>query len=205
MTQIRFGKAPARRDPRNFPLMAMLRAVTLPSSWDIDAKTPGCPLRMYGNDWYGDCVIAARANQTMRFEKAEQGRWLNITDKEVTDEYFRETGGPDVGLVYLDSLSRWRKAGWVVGGKTYKIQSYAEATGPYRDQQVKALVYANAGAQVGIEVPQSAVEQFDAGRAWTVVSGPKARNLLGGHAIYVVGYNPTGPICHTWARRQQMT
>ena len=76
------------------------------------------PLRYFLNDSLGDCVIAARANQTLRFEAAEQKKVLNITDAEVKREYLKEAGGADSGLVMLDSLNLWRKSGWKAAGKT---------------------------------------------------------------------------------------
>ena len=36
------------------------------------------------------------------------------TDQDVLTEYFKETGGPDHGLVILDSLNEWRQLGWRV-------------------------------------------------------------------------------------------
>jgi hypothetical protein len=40
--------------------------------------------------------------------RIEQGSVVMITDKDVTREYFKETGGPDAGLVVLDSLKAWQ-------------------------------------------------------------------------------------------------
>jgi hypothetical protein len=49
---------------------------------------------MFGNDVHGDCVIAGRAHQTLRFEDIEQGSVLMITDKEVLKEYSRRRADP---------------------------------------------------------------------------------------------------------------
>ncbi len=46
--------------------------------------------------------MAGRARQTLRFEDIEQGSVLMISDKDVLREYFKETGGPDTGLIVLD-------------------------------------------------------------------------------------------------------
>jgi hypothetical protein len=59
---------------------------------------------MFANDQYGDCVMAGRAHQTLRFELAEQKKVIAISDEDVTREYFQETGVADSGLVVLDSL-----------------------------------------------------------------------------------------------------
>src|SRR5208283_2701894 len=62
-------------------------------------------------------------------------------------------------------------------------------------------VYLLYGAYIGIQVPQSAMDQFNAGQPWTIVLGSP---IEGGHCIYIVGYNATGPVCITWGKKQQM-
>src|SRR4051794_36306669 len=110
----KLGKAAAKKDKRNLKFASVLRAAApkLPSSYDFDAAHPGIPTPMFANDTYGDCVIAGRAHQTLRFEDVEQGSVPTITDQAVVKEYLKETGGPDSGLVVLDSLNEWRSAGW---------------------------------------------------------------------------------------------
>ncbi len=119
----KLGKAAAKKDKRNLKFATLLRATTpaLPDNYDFDVAHSGIPTPMFGNDVHGDCVIAGRAHQTLRFEDIEQGSVLMIEDKDVLKEYFKETGGPDGGLVVLDSLNEWRHNGWKVGKHTYKI------------------------------------------------------------------------------------
>src|SRR5215475_14068031 len=124
----KLGKAAAKKDKRNLKFKTLLRAgaPALPASYDFDVAHPGIPTPMFGNDTHGDCVIAGRAHQTLRFEVIEQGSVLMIVDKDVLNEYFKEIGGPDSGLVVLDSLNEWRHRGWKVGKHTYLIQAFAE-------------------------------------------------------------------------------
>ena len=123
---IKFGKAPAKRDSRNLKLSAILKAPPpLPAEYDFDVTHNGIPTPMFGNDYYSDCVIAGRAHQTLRFEMAEQGVLVSITDKEVLREYLKETGGDDTGLVVLDSLKLWRKPGWRAAKQRFKIKAFA--------------------------------------------------------------------------------
>ena len=92
----KLGKAPATKDSRNLKLATLLKAVPrLPKVYDFDLAHPGIPTPIFGNDVHGDCVIAGRAHQTLRFEDIEQGSVLMISDKDVLKEYFKETGGPD--------------------------------------------------------------------------------------------------------------
>ena len=202
----KLGKAAAKRDKRNFKFAALLKAVpTLPPSYDFDTKHTGIPTPMFANDELGCCVISGRAHQTLRFERIEQDSDLMITDTDVKKEYFKETGGPDSGLVVLDSLSLWRHKGWKVGKHTYKIQAYAEVDRSNSDM-VRQAVFADVGAGIGVSLPKSAQNEIQTGQPWATTTGPgSAPNSWGGHYVFVCGYTPAGPVCVTWGRKQQMT
>jgi hypothetical protein len=202
----RLGKAAAKRDARNFKFAMLLKAApALPPSYDFDTKHSGIPTPMFANDTLGCCVISGRAHQTLRFEDIEQGSVLMISDSDVTREYFKETGGPDSGLVVLDSLSLWRKNGWKVGKRTYHIQGYAEVDRSKRNA-VRQAIFADVGVGIGVELPLSAQGEIDAGQPWATTSGPgSAVGSWGGHYVFVVGYTKKGPVCVTWGRKQQMT
>jgi hypothetical protein len=202
----KLGKAEAKRDGRNLKMAVLLRAAArAPEAYDFDTAHPGIPTPMFANDVYGDCVIAGRAHQTLRFEDIEQGSRLMITDKDVTKEYFRETGGRDTGLVVLDSLKRWRKDGWKVGRHTYWIQAFAEID-PIDHAEMRQSIFADVGVGIGVNLPLTARDQVQAGQPWRVESGARAKpGTWGGHYVYVCGYNRMGPVCVTWGRKQQMT
>ena len=112
----KLGKAPAKRDRRTLKFAALLKGrVALPKQYDFDQQHPGIPTPMFANDQYGDCVMAGRAHQTLRFELAEQKQVIAIIDQDVTREYFQETGGADTGLVVLEfarGVAKKRLDGW---------------------------------------------------------------------------------------------
>jgi hypothetical protein len=186
----KLGKAPAKKDRRNLKFSGLLQAAppTLPDTYDFDTSHAGIPTPMFGNDTHGDCVIAGRAHQTLRFEDIEQGSVLMIKDADVLKEYFKETGGPDTGLVVLDSLSEWRHKGWKVGKHTYKIRAYAEIAFT-NHEEVRQGIFADVGVGLGLQLPNSAKVQIQTGQPWEVTSG----------------HTPSGPVCVTWGRKQQMT
>ena len=202
----KLGKAPARRDRRNLLFRRVLkRAPALPREYDFDREHPGTPTPMFRNDTYGDCVIVGRAHQTLRFEALEEGKRITITDKEVLDEYFKETGGEDTGLVVLDSLKLWRKRGWKAAGSRYKIKAFAEIKPESRDE-IRSAVYLDLGVGLGLWLPLSAQGQIEAGKPWDAVTGPAGEpGSWGGHYVYVPAYKVAGPVCVTWGMKQAMT
>lgn len=203
---LKLGKAPAQRDTRNLKLASILKApVVAPAEYDFDVAHPGVPTPMFANDTYGDCVIAGRAHQTLRFELKEQHKLIAISDKDVLKEYLGETGGVDSGLVVLDSLREWRKQGWHVAKHTYKIQVFSEVDRSAHGE-VKGAIYLDLGVGLGLSLPLSAQTQIQAGKPWDVVTGPTGKvGSWGGHYVYVSGYTKKGPVCVTWGRKQAMT
>lgn len=201
---LKLGKKEAKRDQRNFKMSALLTkaAADVPASYNFDNKHRNIPVPMFGNDQYGDCVIAGRAHQTLRFEHLEQGGILPITDKEVIDEYFRESGGQDTGLYILDSLNEWRKQGWTAAGKNYKIKAFAEVN-PADLLEVKRTIWSDIGIMTGFALPDTFWDEFNKGKAWSKTTMPP--NPYNGHCVLITGYTKTYLTCITWARRQRMT
>jgi len=201
----KLGKLPKRIDKRTLQLKKFLvkkNLPPLPITCDVDSSYPFLVNNhMYANDRYGDCVIAGRAHQTLRFEAFEENKQIEITDQEVMDEYFSETGGFDTGLDMLTSLNLWRRNGWTAASKHYDVHVYAEIDKLAHDELKYSVLLFN-GAYTGFLVPQSAIDQFERGQTWTVVSGSP---VVGGHCVYIKGYNEIGPVCVTWGKNQQMT
>ena len=203
---VRFGKRKAKHDDRNLMFAALLKAPpALPTEYDFDVAHHGIPTPMFGNDEYGDCVIAGRAHQTLRFEKAEQNKLVKISANDVLHEYFNQTGGADSGLVVLDSLKEWRSKGWLAAKRRYKIKAFAQIN-QARRVEIKRAVYMDIGVGLGLSLPDAALTQFYAGKPWAVNGGKAGKpNPNNGHYVYVPGYTKSGPVCVTWGRKQQMT
>jgi hypothetical protein len=202
----KLGKAAAVRDKDTVAFVQLLRAAkALPTKYDFDTAHAGIPTPMFGNDALGDCVIAGRAHQTLRFEDIEQGSVLMIKDADVTKEYFKQTGGADNGLVVLDSLKLWQAKGWKVGSKNYKIRAFASID--FKNHtQVKQAIFSDVGIGLGVQLPTAAQAQIQTGQPWSVTTGPDAKpGSWGGHYVFVPGYTKLGPVCVTWGRKQQMS
>jgi hypothetical protein len=203
----KLGKKKPKIDKRTFKLAALLKPKVpkAPAEWDFDMDHPAIPTPMFGNDVHGDCVIAGRAHQTLRFEEIEQNAKLAITDTDVLREWHRENGNSEDGLVVLDALNMWRQKGWKACGKKYSIAAFA-AIDRKDHSEVKTAIYLLTGAGMGMQVPKSAMQQIQVGKPWDVVAGPSGvPGPNDGHYVYLCGYTKTGPVCVTWGRKQQMT
>jgi len=209
---LRLGKLPARYDRRNLRLATFLKALPpIPPAVDVDQLlSVPVPVPMFANDEWGDCVIAGRAHQTLRFEAFEQDKALAITDQEVLEEYWRQGGGdavsrPDNGLYLLDSLKAWRKPGWQAAGSHYDIYAFAEIS--RRDpQEIMAAIYLLRGVYAGFALPLSARAQLDRGQCWYPVTGQGfGPGSWGGHCMYLCGYSHVGVTAVTWGKKQLMS
>jgi hypothetical protein len=221
------GKLPATKDLHTLQLKTVLQELPpIPDTFDVDESLDGIiPNPMFANDAWGDCVIAARAHMTRRFEMYEQGKVLNITDSDVLHEYWMEQGAkptykfrfcklttnwpdqPNNGLNMLNSLKAWRK-GWECAGHKYNIYTFGEVD--HHDHElVKAVIYLLNGCYFGFLVPQF-IWDIPIGEPWHTIGKPPFI-IDGGHAVYspkyekLAGYNEVGPVCVTWGRLQQMT
>jgi hypothetical protein len=161
---------------------------------------------------------------TLRFELFEQGQVLNILDKNVTDEYFSESGGKDSGLYLLDSLKCWRDNGWRIGQSqvirlhgcwrklfpptnlnSYYIYAFG-AIEPRHHEDVKATCYLLNGVYVGVALPNTAKNQV----IWAAEGDPEKdadskRFSWGGHCVYITAYDAEGLTCVTWGSKKRMT
>jgi len=203
----KLGKLAPKLDSRNikFQFILPVELPPPPPEYDVDFDNQDIwplPLPTWSNLTYGDCVMAARANMTLRLERLEQGGLIPLTEKEVVDEYFRESGGEDSGLYILDSLKSWRSEGWIAGGQRLNIFAFAEIN--HRDHdQVKHGVHLLSGLITGAWLPKSCLDQIERKEIWSIVDGPDER--AGGHCMWVIGYTHTGPVFLTWGQRQVAT
>jgi len=209
MTQeLKFGKLPPKIDERTIRLSSIIKRELLPplpERYDVDEALNGIDdNRMFANDKYGCCVISAQAHQTFRFEKFEQGKQIDITDQEVVDEYFEQTGGADRGLILLLSLKHWRNSGWLVGGRNYTIYAFASVDWKNHDE-VCHCIHLLRGVDLGMNVYQKDIDQFNADEPWHLTGNDG--ELRGGHGIYLQNYerDDIGITCTTWGRKQPMT
>lgn len=163
-------------------------------------KTPPEAIQMYGNDQYGDCTCAGAANLLI-LDTCHTGMVVIPTLDEVLDLYSavsgfdRVTGANDNGAAMTDVLEQLRTNG--LSG--HKILAWAKIdhTNALHRQIAVDLFGAT---YVGVQLPESAQDQFNANQSWEVVEGDK---IEGGHAIIHPGYGSEGGDYVTWAKWDQ--
>jgi hypothetical protein len=163
---------------------------------------------MYGNDEWGDCVWAEVGHAINQLTYYATGAEVTPTDQDILTGYSAVTGfdpnaGPpgnnptDQGTYVQDAMAYWRKTG--IAG--HKIVAYASLDVANLDE-VRQAIALFGSVSIGLQFPDSAMRQFNAGETWDVVKG--ARNE-GGHCVLAGAYDEDGVGIVTWGAETRMT
>lgn len=183
-----------------------LTSLTAPVSVDYESKVSSWP--MYGNDSVGDCTCAAVGHIIQNLSTYGVGTTWTLPLKSIMTAYEAVSGykpgnaASDTGATLQDVLNYWKTTGFNAS-KTHTVAAFASVD-PQKLAEVYKAVDAFGHLYVGMNFPQSAMDQFNAGQAWDVV--PQSP-VEGGHAVNVVGYNQTAGTLQvvTWGRVQTVT
>lgn len=164
---------------------------------------------MYGNDQWGDCVWAMIGHMIEAWTQYASGTAVEVTTDQLLAAYSAVTGfdpnaGPsgnnstDNGTNIADALDYWRTTG--VAG--HKILAYAKVDHS-NPGEVEAAINLFGSIAVGVNLPTSAMDQFNAGQEWTVVQGSP---IDGGHAIHAGAYDTAAKDARvtTWGAVQSL-
>lgn len=204
----RLGKLPAKHDARTYSMRAML-AKRLPDVPAMEDWSLNVPYQIWGNDTYGDCAFAAHAALVLTWTKAAQGA-VPLTTPEVLENYSAVTGfnpndpNSDRGTILLDMLNHWRRAGLVRPGQTKDYLTAFGAISPKDVTTIKRSICYLGGVLAGVQVPEGFMN-LGLGETWdiTKISGTDL-DPVGGHAIALTGFNPSGVFFSTWGQRTFM-
>lgn len=156
-----------------------------------------------GNLEAGDCTCAAAGHAIMVWSTAA-GAPKRPSDAEILAMYGAvsgyNAGNPltDRGAYISDVLTHWSSAG--LGGDLLTAAARIDCT---RLEHVKRAIALLGCANLGVELPASAMAQTQAGQTWDSVDddgGP-----LGGHCVLLVGYDLDGVSLVTWGQLQRAT
>lgn len=158
---------------------------------------------MLANDKIGDCVWAAFPHVTMLWRRESGAPVASFTDQTATADYAAATGydpsdpSTDQGTDLAAAMAWWRKTGITDdAGKKHAIDAYASVS----LNQAPLAAYLCGALVAGVQLPGSAMDQFNAGQPWTSVPGSM---IEGGHCVPVIGRNRLGLwLVVTWGRIQ---
>lgn len=203
---MKLGKLPARKDSVKLKLANYTSNLPTPPT-----KSGHYALEkdwgMLGNDQYGDCVFAGAGHETLLWN-AESGKNVQITTANALSDYSAVTGfnpndpNSDQGTDMQVAASYRKKTGVVdASGKRHQIAAYLALT-PGNVTQLKQAIYLFSAVGIGIQFPNYAMDEFNAGQTWHVKTGG---TIDGGHYIPAVGYDRTYIYIVTWGKLQRMT
>ncbi len=157
---------------------------------------------MFLNDTIGDCVFACGAHMLEDWTAHTMGK-VSPTDADVQAAYSAVGGyvpgdpATDNGANITDFLSWWQTN--PLAGR--KISGWASID-PSNLTAIKQAIWIFGGVDIGINMPQSAMDQFNARQNWELVQDSP---IIGGHSICVFGYGAHGCACITWGQVQYMS
>jgi hypothetical protein len=224
--KLRLGKKAATYDKRDLMFAQYRTSEALPShpkyfgheklvgknGWQMLGNGPDNTVSP-GFGGAGDCVFAGGDHETMLWTM-EGGTPVKFTGATAIKDYSAATGydpkapldangenPTDQGTNTRDALKYRQKTGLIdATGKRHKIGAFVALEVGNIDHLLDAL-YLFGVVGIGINFPDSAIDQFNAGKPWSVVPGP---DPTGGHYIPLVACR-TNLECVTWGRIQQMT
>src|ERR1700733_9460424 len=182
---------------------------TFPSKVYREYKVPSSQWGMLGNDSAGDCIVAMIIHWIMCIT-AHTGTMVTLSTAEALSIYSAISGydptqtdsqgnnPTDTGLSIAQIMQYMMSTG--ING--VKIVAWADVDITNIDEQ-KFGLYTFGGLLDAVQLPQSAMDQFQAGQAFSVVANDGG--ILGGHGIVGLGYGSLGTDEVTWAKLQEAT
>jgi hypothetical protein len=168
----------------------------VPEEHDWSASAADVVAQMYGNDKWGDCVIADRFHVCGMMAAADGSPIPLGTETEAYSAYQAICGPGDNGCVITDVLDYMRDHGIVVGGVTYKIDGYVRVNWRNWDL-VRAAIYLFGNLTIGVNLPAAWTSQA----LWDVTN----TQIVGGHDVPAVGFKKDMIRVLSWARKYDVT
>lgn len=200
--KFRGGRLPHDANPARLLMENYLTATpTPPPSANWVAGVKSWPMLL--NDQLGDCTVAGAGHIAQQVNWYGRDQDSSVTDQDTLTAYEAISGykpgqpATDVGATLQSALNYWRKTG--LSGN--KIAAFAQIK--VTDLATIQMCIARFGSvYCGMWMPQSAMDQFDAGKPWIVA---KRSANLGGHCVPLMAYDSDSFACVTWGRVQPMT
>lgn len=208
----RLGKLPDRSSKKALLFADFVKAAASDPPKAYNPRRAKLPSRLFGNDQYGCCTIAAQAIGAVRMERQETKHTPVISDNSVLTAYFNMTdrlyGGGDTGAYSTDALDNWRNPEWTfkdADGNPLTIDAYTRVN-HYDQIELRRAIYTSPGhgLQFGLSLPwawqRTAVDGgiWDAPPAGQQPIGEWMPGSWGGHETHAIGYTVKGILLYTW-------
>ncbi|MFI0900553.1 hypothetical protein [Streptomyces sp. NPDC020983] len=199
----KLGKLPAQPARPHLKLSPLLRERLAAPPASVDWQDDRIVWPMYANDTIGDCTCAGVGHMVNQLTYYGRGAEVEPTTEHVVGMYSAITGynpkrpSSDTGAYCQDVLGYWRKTGL----EGHKIVAYA-ALDPSNLTEIKQAIATFGTVYVGLNFPDTAMDQFDAGEPWDVVRGARVE---GGHCVIVGAYGGGKFGLVTWGAETEMT
>lgn len=148
---------------------------------------------MDANDRYGDCTIAGVDHVSAAWNASLGLDLPRMSVPQLVATYMRLTGGADSGLSEQHVAHLWM----VTSIFGYTIRSAVRVP----NNHVRQVIAQNKVAYLGVVLPESAEQQTEQGKPWSVVPS----SIAGGHCVVGVGYDPEFLTIVTWGSLQKVT
>lgn len=204
MINFKGGRLPAQPARPHLKLARLLHddLAAPPATADWLSPVPVPLWGMLGNDQYGDCTCAGVAHMRIGDCYVNQNVQLAVSTADTLALYSRfgfnaDDPSTDRGAVCQDVLTYWQKHGFLGS----RILAFAKVD-VSNLAEVKQAINLFGQIYCGFNVPQSAMDQFNAGEPWDVV---KHSPVEGGHCVTVGTYDHDGLTAVTWGATQKLT
>lgn len=201
-TPRKLGRRAVKHDSRTLRLGAYITS-KLPSPPASCSYAKGITYwGMMNNDTLGCCTIAAAAHAVQVFS-ANAGTEITLSDAEVLSYYEKWDGyvvgeaSTDQGGIELDVLNKWKNEEFA----GHPLLAFADAA-VKNTTELKQAIWLFGGLYIGLEVPAYIMQNTP--ERWDVVSGADD-SIVGGHAVFVMGYDTDGVFLISWGSVYKMT
>jgi hypothetical protein len=217
---MKLGKKAFHFDPRTLKMKDYVSATYTPppfasytygiTNWGMMLNGPETTMPAgVPSEGLGDCTIAACGHAIQVWTKDA----VTVTDALILQKYEKWCGyvlgdeSTDQGGNELDVLSDWKNQ--TLGG--HVLRGFADPQ-PQNFGHIMHGIAEFGGVYIGLQLPNSAMDQTNAGEIWDVVENDGG--IAGGHAVYCPAYHvkdtstkngATTITAITWGMQQKMT
>jgi hypothetical protein len=205
-----FGKKPARAGAVKLKFESFFSPSVLPTPPLVFGRPNLIPSwGMFANDRVSDCVLAEAAHETMLWNAVIGNPIPLFDDENVISDYSACAGydpnDPDSDQgTDMQVAAKYRQNIGIVSADRvrHRIDSYVALRRGDLDQ-IALATYLFGAVGLGLQMPQSAMTQFDNAEPWSPVNGSPND---GGHCVNCCGRNSHGNfLIVTWGRLQAVT